>query len=88
MTSSIFKRHPAKSHAFRQFSGEGRSPCSCKIAKSNFDVQELKQGGILGEKEYLKKSENKYKKQLSKQAKKDKAINKSNTSSFHLEDEI
>ena len=40
------------------------------------------------EEKYLKKFEIKYKKQLSKQAKKDKAINKSNTSSFHLEDEI
>ena len=51
-------------------------------------VQGAKQGGIFGEKEYLKKSENKYKKQLSKQAKKDKEINKSNVSSFHWEDEI
>ena len=51
-------------------------------------MQGAKQGGIFGEKEYLKKSENKYKKQLSKQAKKDKAINKSNASSFHWEDEI
>ncbi len=40
------------------------------------------------EEKYLKKFEIKYKKQLSKQAKKDKAINKSNASSFHWEDEI
>ena len=40
------------------------------------------------EEKYLKKFEVKYKKQLSKQAKKDKAINKSNASSFHWEDEI
>lgn len=51
-------------------------------------MQGTKQGGIFGEKEYLKKAENKYKKQLSKQAKKEKAINKSNVSSFHWEDEI
>ena len=40
------------------------------------------------EEKYLKKFEIKYKKQLSRQAKKDKAINKSNASSFHWEDEI
>lgn len=40
------------------------------------------------EEKYLKRFEIKYKKQLSKQAKKDKAINKSNASSFHWEDEI
>ena len=40
------------------------------------------------EEKYLKKFELKYKKQLSKQAKKDKAINKLNVSSFHWEDEI
>ena len=40
------------------------------------------------EEKYLKKFELKYKKQLSKQAKKDKAINKLNASSFHWEDEI
>lgn len=51
-------------------------------------MQGTKQGGIFGEKEYLKKSENKYNKQLSKQAKKEKAINKLNASSFHWEDEI
>lgn len=40
------------------------------------------------EEKYLKRFEIKYKKQLSKQAKKDKGINKSNASSFHWEDEI
>ena len=40
------------------------------------------------EEKYLKKFEIKYKKQLSRQAKKDKAINKLNASSFHWEDEI
>ena len=40
------------------------------------------------EEKYLKRFEIKYKKQLSKQAKKDKAINKSNASSFHWEDSI
>lgn len=40
------------------------------------------------EEKYLKKFELKYKKQLSKQAKKDLAINKSNSSSFHWEDEL
>ena len=40
------------------------------------------------EEKYLKRFEIKYKKQLSKQAKKDKAINKSNASSFHWEDII
>lgn len=40
------------------------------------------------EEKYLKRFEIKYKKQLSKQAKKDKAINKSNASSFHWENEI
>lgn len=33
---SIFWEHPAKSHAFRQFSGERRSPRSCKIDKWQF----------------------------------------------------
>ena len=40
------------------------------------------------EEKYLKRFETQYKKQLSKQAKKDKAINKLNASSFHWEDEI
>ena len=40
------------------------------------------------EEKYLKRFELKYKKQLSKQAKKDLAINKSNSSSFNWEDEI
>ena len=40
------------------------------------------------EEKYLKRFEIKYKKQLSKQAKKDKAINKSNASSFHWENEV
>lgn len=40
------------------------------------------------EEKYLKNFEIKYKKQLSKQAKKDKAINKANASSFHWEDSL
>lgn len=40
------------------------------------------------EEKYLKKFEMKYKKQLSKQAKKDKAINKANASSFQWEDNL
>ena len=40
------------------------------------------------EEKYLKSFEIKYKKQLSKQAKKDKAINKANASSFHWEDSL
>lgn len=40
------------------------------------------------EEKYLKRFEIKYKKQLSRQAKKDKAINKANSSSFNWEDEI
>lgn len=40
------------------------------------------------EQKYLKNFEIKYKKQLSKQAKKDKAINKANSSSFHWEDSL
>lgn len=40
------------------------------------------------EEKYLKRFEIKYKKQLSKQAKKDLAINKANSSSFHWEDDL
>ena len=40
------------------------------------------------EEKYLRRFELKYKKQLSKQAKKDKAINKANASSFHWEDSL
>ena len=57
MTTSYFLKHPAKSHAFRQFWGDSRSPWSCKIAWRQFWLRKWEQGGSLENKKSSEKLE-------------------------------
>ena len=52
-----FLKHPAKSHAFRQFWGDSRSPWSCKIAWRQFWLRKWEQGGSLENKKSSEKLE-------------------------------